>query len=360
MSVRCWSLFAVSIFACAAGADIASFTVAEVKPHFGCKSADGQNRVRSYVSDLVSVKTGIIALLEMEFGLAQPAGYTAFGASCGAHRDPAVALVNEAQFSVVSTIGATIAGNYSAMPYIGGGYLSDSNLNEMCASDPSGKIGPGGVVKVGGRPYSGAVLSHKATGKEICVIIGTFAHCMYPWSDQFMSDIEKGCGNRQLLFIVDTNAGCEIPTVRRESHLHMDEIIAFHHKQDWGPCHDPGYLAEPTCCNDFPEFPYPRFQYDRTSVCRGGRVEEFKVEQTFVCADSRAEHLFTTATIHLAQTEEESENCLDKPACAMLGSVFDPKQSQTTALPLDGRCCPTSTATANLPCCQSHPEPLLL
>lgn len=326
-----------------------TFKVAEVKPHFGCKSDDGQERVRQYVANLATSGTGLISLIEMEFDLAQPSGYTAFGAACGKHRDPTVVLVNEAQFSIVSTIGATIAGNYSAMPYIGGGQAPGKDTNGMCVADPLASIvAVNESWGVGSRPYTGAVLLHKASGKEICMISGTFPHCLYSWTDQFVADIEKGCGNRQLLIVADTNAGCEIPTLLSDSRWSLNEILANHSQAHWGPCHDPGLHSVPTCCNDFPDFPYPRFWYDRTAVCRGGRVEDFKVDSTFTCGDSRAEHLSTMATINLANpSDAKSPFCLDHPTCAT--ESFNVRNDQM--IPVDGLCCPTSASNTNLSCC---------
>jgi hypothetical protein len=289
-------------------------------------------------------------LIEMEFALPQPQGYTAFGAACGAkYLDPTVVLVNEAQFSVVSTIGATVSGNYSAMPFLGGGQ-TPQKAKEMCASDPKGSIFVANWSwSVGSRPYTGAVLLHKASGKEICMISGTFAHCMYQWTDQFIADVEQGCGDRQLLFVADTNAGCTIPTIEQDSRMTFDEIFANHSKANWGPCHDPGLQAAPTCCNDFHSgFPYANYWYDRTAVCRGGRVADFKVHSTFICGDSSEEHLSTMATIHLAEPKTAaSPYCLDHPTCTAL------EMPNGRILPVDGLCCPASASNMSLACCST-------
>jgi len=329
-----------------------TFKVAQVKPHFGCKSDDGQDRVRQRVADLASADTGLITLIEMEFQLAQPTGYTAFGAACGRHKDPIVVLVNEAQFTVVSTMGATLTGNYSAMPYIGGGKGPEKGDN-MCVSDPLGSISVGNkTFPMGSRPYAGAVLLHKASGKEICMISGTLPHCLYKWADQFITDVDKTCGNRQLLWIGDTNAGCELPGLYVDNRISFDDILANHSKADWGPCHDPALQAEPTCCNDFPDHPYPRYWYDRTVVCRGGRVEDFKVDSAFICKNSHAEHLSTTATIHLASPSDvQSQSCLDHPNCA---KAYQVEKAYGDAIPpVDGICCPTSTGNMSLACCSA-------
>merc|ERR1712194_297857 len=91
----------ICVLALASTVASTSFTVAEVKPHYGCKSPDGQERVRQYISKLAAAGTGIISLLEMAFSLPQPSGYTAFGGACKGGEwppDPAVVLVDEAQF----------------------------------------------------------------------------------------------------------------------------------------------------------------------------------------------------------------------------------------------------------------------
>merc|ERR1712086_1141346 len=254
----------VCVFALAsvslAATSSSSFTVAEVKPHYGCQSPDGQQRVRQYISKLTAANTGIISVLEMGFPLTQPQGYQAFGAACGKHQDPAVVLFNEAQFSLVSSIGATTAGNYSAIPYLGGGQAAGARTNSMCVSDPTAVFGPGGNIPVGSRPYAGAVLKHTDSGRELCVLTGTLAHCSYNWTKQFVADVEQGCGDRQLLVVADTNAGCAVPSLKSDSHWSMNQILAKHGQLSWGPCHDPGLYSQPTCCNDFPDFPYG---YDR-------------------------------------------------------------------------------------------------
>lgn len=325
--------FAASL-ACQASSS--SFKVAEVKPHFGCTSADGRDQVRQYVADLAEKGTGLIALIEMEFSLPQPAGYTAFGASClTKHADPTVVLVDTSQFSVVATIGGTVSGNFSAMPFLADG--TEPDTGDMCVANASAMYGPDLAYRIGARPYTGAVLRH-SSGKELCVIAATFPHCMQPWLPQFISDIEEGCGDRQLLFVVDTNAGCEIPSAAEDARIWSMAAIARNHSADWGECHDPAQqFGEATCCNDFPDFPYARYAYDRTAVCRGGAVEDFEVESTFVCGNSRAEHKFTSATVHLA--EAGGEFCLDNPACASVSTE-------------DGRCCPASNGARHA-CCDA-------
>lgn len=312
-----------------------SFKVAEVKPHFGCTSEDGQDRVRQYVTDLTDAGTGIIALIEMQFSLPQPAGYTAFGASCKTkHADAAVVLVDDSQFSVVSTIGGTVSGDVSAVPFLADG--TEPDTGDMCVANATATYGPGLAYRVGARPYAGAVLRH-SSGKELCVISATFPHCMQPWLPQFISDIDQGCGDRQLLFVVDTNAGCPEYT-GEDPRLWSMAAIARNHSADWGECHDPAQrFGEVTCCNDFPDFPYARYAYDRTAVCRGGAVEQFEVESRFVCGNSHAEHKFTSAVVHLA--EPASEFCLDNPGCAAVSTE-------------DGRCCPAGSRVRHA-CCDA-------
>lgn len=346
-----WGALLVGFAAGQPSRSIDSFTVAQVKPHFGCKG-DGQERVRQYIRNLATAGTGIIALLETEFEVPRPAGYLGLGASCGHHADPAVALVDGRQFSLVSTIGHTVAGNYSALPYVGGAQAPSAAANSMCVSDPDETFGPGGLVKTGSRPYAGAVLLHRPSGKEFCVIVATFAHCLRRWTPKFMSDVESGCGQRQMVIVADTNAGCVVPGMQSSSLWSMNELFVNNSKASWGPCHDPGIHKDPTCCNDFLQgAPYARFWYDRTAVCRGGSVQDFRVQSAFVCGNSSEEHLFTTATVHLAQKGDvDSPHCLDHSACAHVAAIVNDTAGDR-ALPLDGLCCPTSMTRSRLACC---------
>lgn len=353
--VHCRAIGCFAFIGAACAITPGSFTVAEVKPHYQCTNATGgQDRVRQYIAGLAAADTGLITLIQTEFVISQPKGYTVFGSACGKHLDPVVVLVNEEQFSIVSTVGATVAGNYSSMPWIADGHssASDNATNSMCISDPMATYGPDGSYKVGSRPYAGAVLLHKPSGQEVCMITGTFAHCLYEWTDSFVADVDQACGDRQLLFVADTNSGCSVPSMWSDSHWSMNEILANHSKEDWGPCHDPGLYQAPTCCNDLPEFPYPRYWYDRTAICRGGRVEDFKVETAFICGDTHAEHLSTSATVHLAEPVEDSGHCLDHAMCANMSLSDNQYFYDDHILPVDGLCCPTSFGT-RLPCCDS-------
>jgi len=295
-----------------------------LKPHFGCTDATGRDNVRSYIAGLVSNHTGLISLLEFEFPLEQPDGYTAFGGNCKSkYSDPAVVLVDESQFSIVSGVGKTLVGNYSEMPFLTG---NKPDVGPMCVSN---------ATETGERPYAGAVLLHKASGKEICVVTATFPHCMHKWEDHFIADVNLTCGSRQLLVIADTNAGCESRGSQDSYRYSMSRIFA-HHGVDFGPCHDPGQFADPTCCNDTSQtdIATPRYAYDRTAVCRGGFVDQFQVAPEYFCGADE-EHRFTSARVWLA--DHESAYCLDHSGCASLD-------------PLDGLCCPVADGT-RLACC---------
>jgi len=299
------TLFAAvgGIVAMAAAPPPNSFSVAEVKPHFGCRTPEGQEAVRGYIAGLANQSTGLIALIQYEFSLPQPSGYTAFGASCTPkHADPVVVLVDNSQFGFVEMIGDTVFGDYASMPFLTTGKQPSSG--SMCTADPKAW---------GARGYAGAVLRQISTGKEVCVIAGTFPHCNGAFDSKFSSDIRgslynKGCGGRPLLFIVDTNAGCQ----KSDDQAGIDSSkismtgIGKNHSQNWGECSDPAIAnPNPTCCNDIKKgHPEARVWYDRTALCGGGTVEDFQVHDSFVCGADE-EHKFTTATVTLGENSGE-------------------------------------------------------
>lgn len=287
------AVVAAALGVCRGAAD---FTVAEVKPHFQCTSDDGRQRVRDYVTNLTSQSTGIIALIQFEFTLPQPQGYTAFGATCLLkHGDPVVVLVNEQQFDLVSGIRDTSAGDYASMPFLSSG--KGPTNGSMCIGDPS---------KDGERGYAGAILRHRASGEEICVIVGTMPHCHGAWRPEFVEDAgPKGCQGRPLLVVADTNAACEIEGPLASKAWSMTGI-AKNHSAGWGDCSDPAVaLPDPTCCHDISKgHPEARYWYDRTALCGGGgTVEDFHINLDFVCGGD-VEHKFTTATVKLSGTAE--------------------------------------------------------
>lgn len=277
------------------------FTVAEVKPHFGCTDPIGRERVKRYVSELARKGTGLISLLEMEFALEQPEGYTVFGGNCKAkHSDPAVMLVDESQFVIVGPLGDTLAGDYAQMPFLSNG--QEPKSGPMCVADPTA-VNPRTNLSVGGRPYAGAILRHKATNMEICVVTGTFPHNGFRWQRKFVEDV-KGCGERQLVIIADTNANY-IPGNTSDSRWFTMERIAANHSVNWGECLDPGATQPvPTCCNDTRTLgnPDPTWWYDRVASCRGGSVDQFEVEPHYFCG-ANEEHRFITARVWLKESE---------------------------------------------------------
>jgi hypothetical protein len=269
-----------------------SFSVAEVKPHFQCKTPDGQDRVRDHISRLVSNSTGIITLIQFEFTLTQPEQYTVFGASCtNGFSDPVVVLVNKQQFTVISGFRETIVDNYKAMPFLATGQPINGS---MCVADSA---------KYGLRGYTGGVLRHTSSGKEICIVAGTFPHCRGSWQSQFLDDIEQGCRGRPLVVIADTNAACELegPAASKKESM---QTIGEHHHANWGTCSDPAIQNdEPTCCHDLSQgHPEARSWYDRIAICGGGIVDDFQVNADFVCG-ANEEHKYTTAMIHLASEQ---------------------------------------------------------
>lgn len=267
---------------------VGSFRVAEVKPHFGCKSPEGRERVRQYVDGLRAEAFALIVLIQVEFVLPEPVGYTAFGASCVCSNvDPVVVLVDVSQFTLLRGLGETAVGSYAELPFVASG-TKPSN-GSMCAADCHA---PG----VGERGYAGAVLQHKS-GVEICVVAGTLPHSysefFVPLSPRFLADVRQGCGDRELLFVLDTNAMPDNQTV---------ESMGQNNGADWGPCDDPGVHGNLTCCNDTAKYGHeePSFRYDRTAVCRGGSVESWEVERAYCCG-ANEEHRFTKATVRLAE-----------------------------------------------------------
>jgi len=268
------------------------FSVAEVKPHYQCSlSLDGKDRVRNYVANLTSQSTGLIGLIQFEFTLEQPEGYTAFGAACvRQYSDPAVVLVNARQFYIISGIGETVVGDYTAVPFLTAG--SRPSKGSMCVSDPA----YGG----GERGYAGALLRHKTSNLEVCVVIATLPHCNTTWQPRFLDDLNSaGCTGRHLLLIMDTNAACEDLGQTASRNVSMQDIGQTH-SADWGRCSDPAILTKPTCCHDTERgFPEARYWYDRTALCGGnGAVEHFHVHEEFVCKTDQ-EHKFTTAMVRL-------------------------------------------------------------
>lgn len=265
--------------ASASPVDDASFRVAEVKPHFACSDADGQDRVREYIQGLVSERFGVIGLLQTEFPLSQPAGYGAFGAACVFHfADSAVVMFDQGQFTLLEPLGATAVGNFSAMPYLSDGKAPTSG--DSCLGDPSVD---------GERAYAGALLRHKSSGLKVCVISGTFPHFGRPLGSRFPKELVAACGETALLLVVDTNVD-QAP---------MDAIGKMN-GGGWKDCSDPGAAGDKTCCHDIMKgFPAPRFTYDRTALCGGGgSVDEFAVGSTFVCG-ANEEHRYTKALVTL-------------------------------------------------------------
>jgi len=240
------------------------------------------------VANLTSHSTGLIALIQFEFALKQPKGYTAFGAACvGQYIDPAVVLVDTRQFHIISGIGETVIGDYTAVPFLAGG--SKPTKGSMCISDPADERG-----------YAGALLRHRASNLEVCVVVGTMPHCNAPWQSRFLEDLNsEGCKGRHLLLIMDTNAACENLGPHASRNVSMQDIGQTH-SAGWGMCSDPARLKEPTCChNTNNSFPEARYWYDRTALCGGyGAVEQFHVHEEYVCK-CHEEHKFTTAMVRI-------------------------------------------------------------
>merc|ERR1712217_297416 len=143
------------------------------------------------------------------------------------------------------------------------------------------------------------------SGKDICVVSGTFPHCRGKWEPQFISDIQQHCFGRPLLIIADTNAACERegPAASKKESM---QAIGQYHNANWGTCSDPAIASpEPTCCHDISQgHPEARYWYDRTALCGGGgSVDQFHVNDAFVCGVNE-EHKYTTAVVTLDTSSE--------------------------------------------------------
>jgi len=262
--------------------------------------------VHKHVANLTSHNVGLIALIQFEFELEQPGGYTAFGAACvNKFPDPVVVLVDTRQFHIISGIGETVIGDYTQVPFLSPG--SKPTKGSMCVSDPA----------KGERGYAGALLRHKASNVEVCVVSGTLPHCDGAWQPRFLDDIAESCKGRHLVLLMDTNAACESLGPNASKKVTMQDIGKTH-KAQWGTCSDPAILHEPTCCHDTLQgFPEARYWYDRAALCGGpGAVEQFRVHDKFVC-NTNQEHKFTTAMVRI-------DGAMDYPSLvsAMLVVLF--------------------------------------
>jgi len=252
------------------------FRVAEIKPHFGCTSPEGQENVREYIHGLVNQRYGLVALIQTEFHVPQPLGYSAFGASCVYNNpDAAVVLFNQAIFEAVQPLGTTILGSYDAMPYLSDGCAPANGSS--CMGDPG---------RDGERAYTGAVLRVTESGEELCVVAATFPHRQTALGRKFLREFKQSCETRPVLFIVDTNA----------DGTSMDQLGKVY-GDAWGNCSDPGANGAKTCCHDIKRgVPNALFKFDRTALCNGGSVEDWAVETNWFC-DADEEHHFTTAMV---------------------------------------------------------------
>eukprot|EP00405_Crypthecodinium_cohnii_P059114 CAMPEP_0206632222 /NCGR_PEP_ID=MMETSP0325_2-20121206/68765_1 /ASSEMBLY_ACC=CAM_ASM_000347 /TAXON_ID=2866 /ORGANISM="Crypthecodinium cohnii, Strain Seligo" /LENGTH=331 /DNA_ID=CAMNT_0054157681 /DNA_START=63 /DNA_END=1055 /DNA_ORIENTATION=+ len=285
-----------------------SFDVAEVKPHYGCTEPSGQQRVRDFVGQLVSEELSIITLLQVEFEMDHPEGYFAIGGACAGsqHEDVAVALVREEEFSFAAPLGATQHGWYN-MPYLSGKLAQQppDPARSMCISN---------IKVVGERPYAGAILTHKASGVSLCLVIGTLPHpSAFPksFTMDFVDAVQSCAQDRPLLLVVDSNLvyGQTVAETFSEQGLDLQH-----------DCSDPGAFGAPTCCNDsLMGHPESRYQSDRTVLCGGrGAVKDFTVKKDYIC-NAPEEHLTTRATVKLTEavpnkhTEDENSPSMRVP-----------------------------------------------
>jgi len=261
----------------------AIFTVAEVKPHFGCVGVDGTSRVERYIEDLANNHTSIIASIQLQFAVHELENYSVFGSSCvREYADNVVVFLSKSEFAIVSPIGHTLVGEYAQMPFVADG--KRPLKGNMCVSHLSE------IEITGVRAYGGAVVRHQTSGQELCVVAGTLPHMDLGWGWHFVNDIAASCQGKPLLFVLDTNVWPDSQTFQQ---------ITSHHEVDWGSCSDPGSFGPATCCNDInKDMSYPTLRFDRTVMCRGGTVENFTVDDAFVCGTDE-EHRYTKAVVKL-------------------------------------------------------------
>merc|ERR1712079_37647 len=186
-------------------------------------------------------------------------------------------------------IGETVVGDYTAVPFLAEG--TKPTKGSMCVSDPPLN---------GERGYAGALLRHRASNLEVCVVAGTLPHCGTPWLPRFLEDLKSdGCKGDHLLLLLDTNAGCETLGPAASRKVSMQEIGQTNNAS-WGTRSDSAVLMEPTCCHDTRKgFPEAQYWYDRIALCGGhGAVEHLHVHKEFVC-NANQEHKSTSATVRL-------------------------------------------------------------
>eukprot|EP00929_Paragymnodinium_shiwhaense_P054625 TRINITY_DN27392_c0_g1_i1.p1 TRINITY_DN27392_c0_g1~~TRINITY_DN27392_c0_g1_i1.p1 ORF type:complete len:345 (+),score=51.26 TRINITY_DN27392_c0_g1_i1:79-1035(+) len=296
---------------CAGGSDVSvaagaataagTFRVAEVKPHYGCSSPEGVNRVRAYIDGLAKDGFGLIAAIQMEFTYKLPDGYTAFGASCTSHgvADPVVVYVKDEILTIEKVIGETETGDYSKMPFVADGRAPAAG--SMCTANHS-------KPHVGQRGYAAALLRYQATGQEFCAVVGTLPHSapsvaerFEPLAAGFLQNVKQACDGKPILFVLDTNIFPDNTTVA--------DIFKYS-EADWlAPCDDPGAHGDLTCCNDTLKYNHslPSFRFDRTAICRGGTIGDWSVASDYVCR-ANEEHRFTNATVVLKSAEKASKD----------------------------------------------------
>lgn len=260
--------------------------VGNVKPHYNCKDKD--NHVAMYIQELVASNFEIIVLNQMEFAFPEPEGYTAFGGACvHTYTDEVVVLLQSSTFELLRPIGDTIVGPYSEMPWLSGVKPTSGSL---CFAAQGASE----------RAFAGAVVRHSESAREFCLVVGTLPH----WDTEaeagtylngtILDNIQASCGNRHLLFVLDTNVSPNSLTVGD---------IGAHENAGWGTCSDLGPAGHPTCCNDGVSEAMPIYKFDRTAVCRGGSVQQWDVADHYVCGTVE-EHRYTSAQVTLMDEVE--------------------------------------------------------
>jgi len=283
------------------------FNVGYFKPDIQCQFDDdakgrGTARMQKFVSEGVSV----IGLVQMEWEVSTaPAGYWYVGAQCRnpsqPFADPVIVMFKASEFDFVRGIGQSAKVEWDQLPYVADGSYKNvlsSGIDgyEDATSCTATNLNPG----IGVRGFAGALVKHKQSGQEICVIAGTMPHGRHDLKAEWYNDeiSRAGCKGKAMLFMFDQNYNGP----------HWD----FDFKKEWGWGHDPGHdapcdnhnRAGCTCCLEEGMDPnYKNLKYDRIAAFgptdwgkQAVRVEHFRVEQDWVCR-TKGEHKITSGTV---------------------------------------------------------------
>lgn len=262
--------------------------VAEVKPHYQCVENEGQDKVRSYITELMKQEFGIISVLQTEFAFETIGSYHWMAASCTnfEYSDVGVVLFDSARFEVLKRFGVTTLPRKTST--VDTEFLK--RKNDSCVGE--------NITAEGLRVFAAALMREKRTNIEFCFITATLPHPEgdHVWTAEFNRTVNL-CRHR-FIFIGDTNIGTAVGNEMRAVKL----FPAF----DGLHCSDPGAESNNTCCLDTDSYD-PRYRSDRIIACRHETeyqhdvVEHFQVEPHYYC-NSGEEHRFITANVNFASS----------------------------------------------------------